>query len=191
MDIEKLDINAVCFGILCNFTPVCGEEKAKEAVALIRSLQTENEKLQAEVERQRRSADNGQHLKAVKKMAEQRLIDANKILYHQAWESGSMEPANEGVALMSEVQAMPTIDPETLPIVRQLREELERVTAERDAVIKELNGVSSLVDDLAEFVDREIHPVVDYNLYLDLRENVDAVSMFQHEDEWRGLHKEE
>ena len=68
--------------------------------------------------------------------------------------------------------------------------ELERVTAERDAVIKELNGVSSLVDDLAEFVDREIHPVVDYNLYLDLRENVDAVSMFQHEDEWRGLHKE-
>lgn len=191
MDIEKLDINAVCFGILCNFTPVCGEEKAKEAVALIRSLQTENEKLQAEVERQRRSADNGQHLKAVKKMAEQRLIDANKILYHQAWESGSMEPANEGVALMSEVQAMPTIDPEALPIVRQLREDLERVTAERDAAIKELDEVTSEVDDLAEFVDREIHPVVDYNLYLDLRENVDAVSMFQHEDEWRGLHKEE
>lgn len=44
-----------------------------------------------------------------------------------------MGPANEGVALMSEVQAMPTIDPEALPIVRQLREELERVTAERDA----------------------------------------------------------
>lgn len=73
----------------------------------------------------------------------------------------------------------------------KLRAELERVTAERDAAIKELNGVSSLVDDLAEFVDCEIHPVVDYNLYLDLRENVDAVSMFQHEDEWRGLHKEE
>ena len=72
-----------------------------------------------------------------------------------------------------------------------LHDELEKVDAERDAVIKELNGVSSLFDDLAEFVDREIHPVVDYNLYLDLRENVDAVSMFQHEDEWRGLHKEE
>lgn len=70
---------------------------------------------------------------AVEKMAEQRLIDANKILYHQAWESGSMEPANEGVALMSEVQAMPTIDPEALPIVRQLREELEQVRRERDA----------------------------------------------------------
>lgn len=71
-------------------------------------------------------------------MAEQRLIDANKILYHQAWESGSMEPANEGVALMSEVQAMPTIDPEALPIVRQLREELEQVKQERDAAIKEI-----------------------------------------------------
>lgn len=73
----------------------------------------------------------------------------------------------------------------------KLREELERVTAERDAAIKELDEVTSEVDDLADFVDREIHPVIDYNLYLDLRENVDAVSMFQHEDEWRGLHKEE
>lgn len=45
MDIEKLDINAVCFGILCNFTPVCGEERAKEAVELVRTLQAENEKL--------------------------------------------------------------------------------------------------------------------------------------------------
>lgn len=51
MDIEKLDINAVCFGILCNFTPVCGEEKAKEAVALIRSLQAENERLRTELQK--------------------------------------------------------------------------------------------------------------------------------------------
>ena len=49
MDIEKLDINAVCFGILCNLTPVCGEERAKEAVELIRTLQAENEKLRAEL----------------------------------------------------------------------------------------------------------------------------------------------
>lgn len=94
-------------------------------------------------------------------------------------------------ALKAVTEISPTIDPETLPIVRQLREELERVTAERDAAIKELDEVTSEVDDLADFVDREIHPVIDYNLYLDLRENVDAVSMFQHEDEWRGLHKEE
>lgn len=141
--------------------------------------------------------------KTVKKMAEQRLIDANIMAedeseaYISAQTSGKISPITQGLnsVVHRKIQQLiadtPTIDPETLPIVRQLREELERVTAERDAVIKELNGVSSLVDDLAEFVDREIHPVVDYNLYLDLRENVDAVSMFQHEDEWRGLHKEE
>ncbi|MEE0678788.1 MAG: hypothetical protein U0N53_01815 [Ruthenibacterium sp.] len=127
-------------------------------------------------------------------MAEQRLIDANNLGIGMAYQS-EFYPNYFAIGWNSALKAVteisPTIDPETLPIVRQLREELERVTAERDAVIKELNGVSSLVDDLAEFVDREIHPVVDYNLYLDLRENVDAVSMFQHEDEWRGLHKEE
>lgn len=52
MDIEKLDINAVCFGILCNFTPVCGEERAKEAVELVRTLQAENEKLRAALRRE-------------------------------------------------------------------------------------------------------------------------------------------
>ena len=50
MDIERLDINAVCFGILCNFTPVCGEDRAKEAAGLVRTLQSENEKLRAELE---------------------------------------------------------------------------------------------------------------------------------------------
>lgn len=57
MDIEKLDINAVCFGILCNFTPVCGEERAKEAVELVRTLQTENEKLRADLEQVKRERD--------------------------------------------------------------------------------------------------------------------------------------
>lgn len=55
MDIEKLDINAVCFGILCNFTPVCGEERAKEAVELVRTLQAENAKLRAELEQVKRA----------------------------------------------------------------------------------------------------------------------------------------
>lgn len=75
--------------------------------------------------------------------------------------------------------------------VKKQVQELVKVELERDAAIKELDEVTSEVDDLADFVDREIHPVVDYNLYLDLRENVDAVSMFQHEDEWRSLQKEE
>lgn len=54
-DVKKLDINAVCFGILCNFTPVCGEERAKEAAELVRKLQAENEKLRAELEQVKRT----------------------------------------------------------------------------------------------------------------------------------------
>lgn len=63
MDIEKLDINAVCFGILCNFTPVCGEERAKEAVELVRKLQTENERLRDELEQVKR--ERGEAIKTI------------------------------------------------------------------------------------------------------------------------------
>ena len=112
---------------------------------------------------------------------------------------GDLEMCSYGYHINGEVLGMDCTDFECLMAdaaeeiskIPALQAENDRLRRERDAVIKELNGVSSLVDDLAEFVDREIHPVVDYNLYLDLRENVDAVSMFQHEDEWRGLHKEE
>lgn len=45
MEVNNADINSVCFGILCNFTPTCGEDRAKEAVAIVRSLQAENKKL--------------------------------------------------------------------------------------------------------------------------------------------------
>ena len=38
-------------------------------------------------------------------------------------------------AIVSRIIMQPTIDPETLPIVRQLREELAKVTAERDAAL--------------------------------------------------------
>ena len=57
MDSEKLDINAVCFGILCTFTPVCGEERAKEAAELVRKLHAENEKLRDEMEQVKRERD--------------------------------------------------------------------------------------------------------------------------------------
>ena len=126
-------------------------------------------------------------------MAEQRLIDANALNKKKKYlfqiKEGAF-PKSAYFIRAEDLLASPTIDPEDLPIVKQLREELAKVTAERDEAVKELDGVSSLVDDLADFVDQEIHPVVDYNLYLDLRENVDAVSMFQHEDEWRGPQKE-
>lgn len=55
----------------------------------------------------------------------------------QLYDSISDNWCGIGIANVSEilefVKYAPTIDPETLPIVRQLREELARVTAERDA----------------------------------------------------------
>lgn len=51
MDIAELDINAVCFGILCNFPQFCGEERAKEAAELVRALYAERETLRADLAR--------------------------------------------------------------------------------------------------------------------------------------------
>ena len=54
-------------------------------------------------------------------------------------------------ALQAVTEASPTIDPETIPIVRQLREELARVTAERDAAVKDLETamrIDSEADDM-------------------------------------------
>ena len=51
MDIAELDVNAVCFGILCNFPQFCGEERAKEAAELVRALYAERETLRADLDR--------------------------------------------------------------------------------------------------------------------------------------------
>ena len=51
MDIAELDINAVCFGILCNFPQFCGEERAKEAAELVHALYAERETLRADLAR--------------------------------------------------------------------------------------------------------------------------------------------
>lgn len=40
------------------------------------------------------------------------------------------------------IESFPTIDPETLPIVQELREKLKRVTEERDAALKQLSDIS-------------------------------------------------
>lgn len=74
--------------------------------------------------------------------------------------------------------------------IKELLDRAEKAERERDAAIKELDSVVSAVDDLAEWVDNEVHPVVDYTLYTSLRENVDAISMFEHEEEWRGKKEE-
>lgn len=100
--------------------------------------------------------------------------------------------------VLKSLDNLPDIDPETLPIVQELRKELKRVTAERNAALKwvkqlkaekaaaigELSGVLASVDALTEFVDDEVHPVVDYDLYSRLRDKVDVITQWEHADEW-------
>lgn len=66
-------------------------------------------------------------------MSEQRLIDANAFLQ-------KMMQTNRYFSVKFDILEAPTIDPETLPIVRQLREQLARVTAEKDAAIKDIEA---------------------------------------------------
>lgn len=61
-----------------------------------------------------------------KVMSEQRLIDANKL-------NCLLGIAEKDIYVKYWLDRMPTIDPETLPIVRELREKLERVTGELDS----------------------------------------------------------
>lgn len=83
-------------------------------------------------------------------MAEQRLIDANAL--REDWlENGENEYVYDTNSFLASLDDAPTIDPESLPIVRQLREELARVTAERDAAVKDLETamkIDSEVDDI-------------------------------------------
>ena len=72
---------------------------------------------------------------------EVRLIDANKLkkVFEKWWDEMELDSIK---ACIFELNEQPTIDPETLPIVRELREKLERVTAERDAALKQLSDIS-------------------------------------------------
>ena len=67
--------------------------------------------------------------------SEQRLIDANKL-------NCLLGIAEKDIYVKYWLDRMPTIDPETLPIVRELREKLERVTEERDVALKQLSDIS-------------------------------------------------
>ena len=72
----------------------------------------------------------------------------------------------------------------------ELQARAEKAERERDAAIKELDCVSSAVDDLSEFIDEQIYPLVPYDMYLALRENSDSIAMWDYESEWRGQKEE-
>lgn len=68
-------------------------------------------------------------------MAEYRLIDAKKLNRKKKYlfeTRGLPFPKSEWFIKADDLFSAPTIDPETIPIVRQLREELARVKVERD-----------------------------------------------------------
>lgn len=91
-------------------------------------------------------------------MAEQRLIDANAMAedeseaYLEVQTSGKISPITQDLnsVVHGKIQQLiadtPTIDPETLPIVRQLRAELERVTEERDAIKRDIEEAMKIAE---------------------------------------------
>lgn len=71
-----------------------------------------------------------------------RLIDANEL-----WDSIRKDTAPFNVAMVSRhIHSSPTIDPETLPIVRELRKQLAEVTRERDSLRIFYNDIVSNPD---------------------------------------------
>lgn len=116
-----------------------------------------------------------------------RLIDADKLnrkKKHLFETRGLPFPKSEWFIRADDLFAEPTIDPETIPIVRKLREELARVTAERDAAKK----------DRAELADYELALCEQFCLG-DREHNIapcawliDGMCKLR---EWRGPQKEE
>lgn len=72
-----------------------------------------------------------------------RLIDADALLNKQEALYMKRHILFHGVTAYT-IESSPTIDPETLPIVQELREQLAKVTAERDALLKEMAGECGL-----------------------------------------------
>lgn len=80
-------------------------------------------------------------------------------LFCQLWRKADPfkeQPLVKPSAVWSKAATMareaPTIDPETIPVVRQLREELERVKKERDAVAKDVKRIVRRWDNGEELV---------------------------------------
>lgn len=103
----------------------------------------------------------------------------------QYWASGDM---NNCIPRVTSDAATAITD--LLARAEAAEDRAEKAERERDAAIKELDGVSSVVGDLADFIDEQIHPIVPYNMYTDLMDNVYAITMWEKESEWRGKKEE-
>lgn len=61
MKIEEADVLAVCLGIFCNFTRVCGEEKARETENIVRELYREYKRMADDLALIERSLERSPH----------------------------------------------------------------------------------------------------------------------------------
>ena len=84
-----------------------------------------------------------------------RLIDAERFeeLFDQQIELGATDLFD---AVEDALQDTEYIDPETLPIVQELREQLAKVTAERDAAIADLKSIKVGLCDFCKYADGNI-----------------------------------
>ena len=72
-----------------------------------------------------------------------RLIDADALLDKQEALYMKRHILFHGVTAYT-IESSPTIYPETLPIVQELREQLSKVTSEKDSLLKEMAGECGL-----------------------------------------------
>lgn len=72
-----------------------------------------------------------------------RLIDSDAEVYGyvETWICNCSGFGRQSVMAVEDISYLPEIDPETLPIVQELRKELERVTKERDAAVSEIESI--------------------------------------------------
>lgn len=69
-----------------------------------------------------------------------RLIDSDAEVYGyvETWICDCSGFGRQSVMAVEDISYLPEIDPETLPIVQELRKEMERVTRERDEAVEQL-----------------------------------------------------
>lgn len=100
-------------------------------------------------------------------MSEQRLIDGNELYgIESLLNTDIIRNSKEASWLMSQVlydiQSMPTIDPETLPIVQDLRSRNKRLKAVVKVQLEQIREKTAEIDELCEKVadlDEKLHRV--------------------------------
>lgn len=118
-----------------------------------------------------------------------KLVDLNQ-QFANVWKTGVNVVFVGGYKPDSFLEMNATAITDLLARAEAAEDRAEKAERERDAAIKELDGVSSNVGDLADFIDEKIHPIVPYNMYTELMDNVYAITTWEKESEWHGQKEE-